>query len=456
MRILFRALLSTWILGTSLAAQGGPGRVGNGGDSVLCQQTADNPFVGYYSLDYLMTYNSSNQNSDLVEVFDWNESYQRISGMLERNHPDLSYSFEAFVRHLDNQLDYTRERIWQEASFGLVDLKDERMIRRLPKNCQRFSEDGELELIQTVIRQQKPNLVVYEYDPTILKEFRTLAPLQYSFLLIHEWLWDLTQDVKVIRDANRFLHSSTSELLTPEKFGEAIANIGLGFEPLEFVSVCDRSEPVRDRLTNRIGKPCGEITEQELVRNPVSGSRVHQLWFEDCKISSFRPFDFSSIKTLDSLKINNCQVEHIYSEAFRGLSDIRYIQITGNKLTRIPSSLFFENDGNPRKYGTVDFSNNKLQSIPVEVLIHATTAPYIENYRIENLNLRNNAISGWPDTTGKIPRTIYKLDLRDNQFTEISDALCEFAKANPRNIYMRNNPLTPAAAAKAKYCQIVF
>jgi hypothetical protein len=72
-------------------------------------------------------------------------------------------------------------------------------------------DDLAIDVMQTVIRTERPDATIYEFDPKILSEFIEFEPLQYPFLLVHEWLWDLTQDVQIIRDINRFLHSEAAQ-----------------------------------------------------------------------------------------------------------------------------------------------------------------------------------------------------------------------------------------------------
>ena len=124
--------------------------VGNGGDSVRCEPTSANSFRGLYSLDYLLTYTESNDNKDVVPIFNWEESLQRLSKILKKN-PDLDYSFQTFNLDLQNYFDPTRPKIWHESSYGLVDIKDERIIRKVPSNCYKFSDPETIHIIQTII-----------------------------------------------------------------------------------------------------------------------------------------------------------------------------------------------------------------------------------------------------------------------------------------------------------------
>src|SRR6185312_587258 len=134
------------------------------------------------------------------------DSYRRLSRLLAAADPDLSQSFEAFVSGLDNFSDWTQPKIWREASFGLVQINDQAIIRKLPTNCYTAAGDGSIQIIQTVVQLQRPDQIEYDYDPAVYNEFKQYAPLQFSFLMVHEWLWELTSDPEVIRNVDYFLH----------------------------------------------------------------------------------------------------------------------------------------------------------------------------------------------------------------------------------------------------------
>ena len=70
--------------------------VGSGGDTVFCRQEQEAKFVGYHSLDYLLTYRSMTENEDIVEVSSWEESRERITRLLWEKYPDLAFLFEIF------------------------------------------------------------------------------------------------------------------------------------------------------------------------------------------------------------------------------------------------------------------------------------------------------------------------------------------------------------------------
>lgn len=180
--------------------------VGNGGDSIECRKDAGNPFDGTYSLDYILTYRTANDNADIVPAPSWQASLERIKLLFQDKLPELSESFEDFTRNILNA-DPSQSRIWEEAPWGLVDLKDEATISLVPESCK---QDGKVRVVQAVIRQ-KPEAtprpkrtIIYKYVPEVFKKLAAQSPLQLSFLLVHEWLWDVSKNVDRNRRLNRF------------------------------------------------------------------------------------------------------------------------------------------------------------------------------------------------------------------------------------------------------------
>lgn len=210
MKIFFIPFLLVFMSQAAFSESEG-GNSSGGGDLALCKSTDANAFEGLYSLDYLATFRSSNDNQDIIPIKTWEQSKQRVLGLLKAKSPMLAGSFQNFLNSMSNFDDYSKLRIWEESSFGLVDIKDEKLFGQLPKNCYIEGEDGGSKLIQAVIRTQRPNLLTYEFADPYFKELKEKRPLQYSFLIVHEWLRDFTEDVQNIRRLNRIIHSDFLE-----------------------------------------------------------------------------------------------------------------------------------------------------------------------------------------------------------------------------------------------------
>lgn len=420
--------------------------VRNGGDSVRCIAAAQSPFSGLYSLDYLLTYRSGNDNADVGQFANWTVSKNRIARILERNSPDLSYSFQEFLSDIDNEVDYTRRRIWQEAAFGLIDLKDEALIRKLPANCRSGqSQDGSVQVLQSVTRIKRPDLTIYEFDPEILDELKSIQPLQYSFLMIHEWLWDLTSNVKKIRDMNRFLHSIQADALSPQDFRLAVLRLGIELRAQEFKPVCERIQPVREVIMNVLGAPCGEISledvRQKITKLNLSGENV----------PSIPVGDLAGMRRLEHFEARAVGLEHLYAHQFAGFRRLNSLVVPDNKISRLDED-FFERE---MIFSRLDFSGNRITSLPRSLF--RSWQPDRRTFAFATLDFSNNAIAELPELEDvEFVRITSKIDLRNNRIRNFPKSWCKLVAAastrdNPE-IDLRGNPLSSRANDNISQC----
>lgn len=205
-------------------------KAGNGGDVATCKPSAANSFAGNYMADYLLTYRLSNRNKDVVQVTSWEESRDRVLKLLRDRAPRIAESFEAFSSLIENESNPLAPRVWEPAAFGLIYLDDQALRNNVPRNCYSLHADGRVGLTQAVIRTVVNGRIRYLYDYPIVARLKKERPLQYSFLMIHEWLWDLTQDVQGIRRLNRFLHSTGLEAMSSTEFREYLKEYSISSE----------------------------------------------------------------------------------------------------------------------------------------------------------------------------------------------------------------------------------
>lgn len=219
-------LISVFSLQASMAAFAG-GRDGGGGDTVICQPSKQNDFNGIYALDYVVTFNKLNRNSDIVEVKSWEESIERIKGFLGKYAPSRLANFENFIKYENNSTDYSAPMVWMPGPSTLIDIQDEKLTRLIPDNCK--SSKGEKGIFQTVIRSvSNRKQIQYEVDADLILELKK-SPLQYSFLMVHEWLRNFNEDSAVIRNINRYLHSNVWK-------NQPIQKVYSALRALDFVS----------------------------------------------------------------------------------------------------------------------------------------------------------------------------------------------------------------------------
>jgi hypothetical protein len=197
------------------------GDVGNGGDSVFCNPVAGNPYRGYYALDYLVNkINGMEFANDFEKVVGPNDrpdkNFLRIIEAA-KEYPVLVQELKEFLK-LSYSNKYLQRYIWKKAPFGVVEIADEQLRLQIPPNCLSPNKN----VIQTIFRVSKPwemvwlgedrhNHTVYSrgaeftYSNEVMSQ---MSSLQLSFLLFHEWLWNLTDDPEMIRDLNAIFHST--------------------------------------------------------------------------------------------------------------------------------------------------------------------------------------------------------------------------------------------------------
>jgi hypothetical protein len=378
--IVICAGLSFWF---SAAVGATGGEQVNGGDTVKCSKDSRNPFEGYFSLDYLLTLRED--NSDIIQVRDWEQSRERILRVLTEKYPDLALLLRDFLSRVPGDdttggVDYyLQKRLWIEAPYGLVDIKDERVVRKLPPNCYKVhKEPDEIELIQSVIRQTNRDVVIYNYDTAILRELKTRAPLQYSFLIMHEWMWDSVQDPEVIRRVNRFLHSKVIDTMTASDFKEAIKNLGLDTKVYNTKPVCDRTPQIRMAIERGAAQPCADITSLDGVREIGASSLA---------LTTILPGDFSGLGKVLSLDLSKNNIDYLFGDGFYGMPSLQSLTLFGNQLKSIPAGVFAELTSLQR----LDLSGNGLTEIstrafPVQLGYTGGLDVYLQNNKIETLH----------------------------------------------------------------------
>ena len=113
--------------------------------------------------------------------------------------------------------DQSRRHVWEPTDYQLTEINDEDLplAIEIPVNCR---ENGKLQLVQAVIRQNPTftgsKLIVYKYMPKIFEKLENEKPLQLSFLLIHEFLWSISDNVDRNRRINWFFHSADFQKLS--------------------------------------------------------------------------------------------------------------------------------------------------------------------------------------------------------------------------------------------------
>jgi hypothetical protein len=221
----FRAKMK--ILSLCLAVSAAPSasagtKIGTGGDAVRCQRPteAGQPAEGLYSLDYLLT--RSSEFGEPSSTSHWSNSVYRIRRILQvPGFYDAARSLWEFEQQYLNTTNSNLKYMWEPAPLRLADLKDEKIISSVPANCldpNGFGpEANRIAILQAVIRFEGSEAgrswdeVLFKYVPEVLDELKETNPVQLSYLLIHEWLWTISDNVVINRRLNSFLHSKLAD-----------------------------------------------------------------------------------------------------------------------------------------------------------------------------------------------------------------------------------------------------
>lgn len=190
------------------------GVVGNGGDIVTCQASTENDFDGQYVLDYLATYDGTTEyieSENPIETIYQSLWDKRDDVNFGSNYQEMADSLYFFFLNAKEQLFkkpmYQNYFIWIHQPYGLIDLKDEDLVQRLPENClTKNGRDVSINLLQAIVREGRPS-ATFRYDAKAMQQLAKQSRLQMSFLLVHEWLRAIYPSTRTLRDVNRLLHS---------------------------------------------------------------------------------------------------------------------------------------------------------------------------------------------------------------------------------------------------------
>lgn len=234
------AALRTWFLlgwccytASHAAFAGGSAVVGNGGQTLFCDLPNHSEGLSEYSLDYVAE--ALGREKEIAPVRSVEESLARISQLISRDPdaiPHLAFLFRMFQADLYNTTDDSRYNYWEADHRGTEVTDDQNLARPLPDSC--LVKNGRPQLHQAFRRigarytGHKTETTVYHFDPVIIERLKK-RPLQLSFLLVHEWLWNVTGDVRLNRKINFFLHSIAFTHMTPRDARTALIHLGLNF-----------------------------------------------------------------------------------------------------------------------------------------------------------------------------------------------------------------------------------
>lgn len=200
------------------SALAGPRVTGNSGDVVMCEGA-----LGYQSLDYVIGV-PRDAAYLMAPVRHIDQSLARITKLLQTKAPELAASFAQYVWDMKNLDYFSRVYHWRPAVSGeFAVLSQGVQSATIPASCGRIPNGG-LQIRPVIMRSLEHGKVRFDYD---LQTLRELDPLQLSFVLVHEWLWDITKDAHTNRSANVLLHSRAADGLSRDALENALRQLGL-------------------------------------------------------------------------------------------------------------------------------------------------------------------------------------------------------------------------------------
>jgi hypothetical protein len=209
MRIL--RLVPALVLAVTASAAHAADVVRNGGDVVTCDPVPGAAFVGHFVLDYLVA-----ASSDPAAVGELSgENVYELATRLDQQLFDYADKFGDFLAQARGQIgeapQFSQAYVWKKATLGLRDVTDEQLnlAGPLPDNCYVGTGDArKVRLRQTVARESLPGNrgVLLNYDPAAFAQIENDEP-QWSFMMVHEWLWSHADDAFAVRNLNWLVHT---------------------------------------------------------------------------------------------------------------------------------------------------------------------------------------------------------------------------------------------------------
>lgn len=217
------------------------GTVQNGGDAMVCGDTywivARSPEAKtrFYSMDYVYEVEDGVDPKSLVKVKNWSESWRRIAVIIGRLSPRLEVDFREFTESTsyigsEENIPKKAAKRWRSLASRNGFSAPAAPFKKVPRGCVLVPPNGQpswLEWYQIITRVYDPSkkTIEYQYDPSAIQKMAT--PMQFSFLMVHEWLWTLTEDPKVSRKVNSFLHGKEIDQMGGAEISRKLEELGL-------------------------------------------------------------------------------------------------------------------------------------------------------------------------------------------------------------------------------------
>jgi hypothetical protein len=210
----------------------------HGGAGIYCTQAAANDLNGFYMLDYVIMRGGPGDHdwpypAAFTSMTDYNQVLDWILAGIHDKLPVLAADLRDFRSTVFTNIPGNPPRwiprlhlprIWDQG-LGLQPWESDEEVnfpsRSLPLNC-KFRD-----IVQTAVKYRAGRYVAFAYVPALVDQLGDTGPVQVSYLIVHEWLRNYTNDAEVIRRANRLLHSTAITSLNQSQLRQMLREIGL-------------------------------------------------------------------------------------------------------------------------------------------------------------------------------------------------------------------------------------
>lgn len=191
------------------------GAVGNGGGFAKCID------LKLYSYDYLLTFKVMNFGGDYV-TFKVEDYLGRISFELKRLREPLSGEFDQYVSSLFKQVSGSQYQWFSQQNLPLM--WEPELDQNLPNGCKQRKQ-----AVYYFAPFAGVSYSSYKYDPYLIKQVlqQKNGALQVSYLIVHEWLWNLFDRGSFMKLAifNKLLHSNDLSRINSLEFSKYKPNV---------------------------------------------------------------------------------------------------------------------------------------------------------------------------------------------------------------------------------------
>ena len=228
-------------------------------------------------------------------------------------------------------------------------------------------------------------------------------------------LADAGKKIKVEVSYKQDLLGDPTATLTSEAFPETGTIDGSGVE--EVTAVCDRTGAVRDAIVAAVPRvnDCANVTSAQLVA--ITG----QLNLVGAGITELAEGDFSGLRALNSLLLNNNNLSTLPAGLFDGLTALQYLYLNSNaEMRTLPAGIF--DSLSALEY--LHLHNNRLNQLPAGLFDELVSLKTLD---LSGNRLRQTGTNALPDGIFELLTALTTLDMsgqgQGRRFNPVADAV---------------------------------